>query len=134
MIKGYRFLEAWIPWDGCIGDMEFDGSTYDQFEDGDSERFAKEWPTLYQVDEYKQEWIYFRIDMNDGTIGQLVKKVHLLLLKFVMVANIVLRMQIIKLLVNMKDMYLNYFLLKKLDMVIILNLKLIKMARYRDGE
>ena len=68
MIKGYRFLEAWIPWDGCIGDMEFDGSTYDQFEDGDSERFAKEWPTLYQVDEYKQEWIYFRIDMNDGTV------------------------------------------------------------------
>jgi hypothetical protein len=68
MIKGYRFLEAWIPWDGCIGDMEFGNKRYEQFEEEDSERFAKEWPTLYQVDEYKQVWIYFRIDMTDGTV------------------------------------------------------------------
>lgn len=68
MIKGYRFLEAWIPWDGCIEDIELDNFRYDQFEPGDEERFAKEWPTLYQKDEDTQIWVYLKIDMNDGTV------------------------------------------------------------------
>lgn len=68
MIKDYKFLEVWIPWDGCIEDIELDGKRYDQFETGETKRFATEWSTLYKSDENEQVWIYLRIDMSDGKV------------------------------------------------------------------
>jgi hypothetical protein len=67
MIKNYKYLDAYIPWDGCIEDMEFGDNRYDQFESGDLSRFINDWPSLYYKED-GEDYIHFKIDMLTGKV------------------------------------------------------------------